>query len=335
MTGMLVLALACAGVHPLAGFRAWSPAAAEAQTGGVDSAQELYDQGRFADAAAAIRDGIATGRITGSEIVRARELLARCQVKVGDVASARRTFLALLEQDPLYRPDPLRIPPDEMEAYTQARREFDEGRERASQRLPASVALYYGIGTGANKDFGEFVADGGGDEEYENDPHFGGIVRFPVAPRFSLDIEVQRFRATNADSFPPVSRSTYEITAIPVSLSLSYLVLDGPRFRAFAFAGGGPMLEATSSVSLPFFGIPLRIADDKVGVYAHGGLDGEYRVHPRFSLAGRVLGRYAKASGLFEGTDFDPYVTNVSIADRDLDFSGFAATLGVRAYVGY
>ena len=63
MTGILVLALACAGVHPLAGSRAWGPAVAGAQTSEVETAQGLYDQGRFADAAAAIRDGIATGRI--------------------------------------------------------------------------------------------------------------------------------------------------------------------------------------------------------------------------------------------------------------------------------
>ena len=53
------------------------------------------------------------------------------------------------------------------------------------------------------------------------------------------------------------------------------------------------------------------------------------------SLVGWLAQNYAKASGLFEDTDFDPYVTNVSISDRDIDFSGFSATLGVRAYVGY
>jgi hypothetical protein len=335
MTGLLVLALACAGVHPLEGFHAWGPSAALAQTDDVAAAQSLYDQGQFAEAADALRAGLSSGRIIGGQVVSARELLARCQVKMGDVTGARRTFLAILRQDPQYRPDALRVPPDEMDVYNLARREFDAEQERALQRIPASVEVHYGIGSGANKDFGDLVADGGGDEEYDNDPHFGGVVRFPVAPRFSIDIQIERFRATNQDSLGDFGAS-YEITAIPVSLGVSYLLLDGSRFRASAFVGGGPMLEATSSFSFLFFGvIPIQVADDKVGTYLHGGIEGEYRVHPRFSVTGRVLGRYAKATALFEDTEFEPYVSGVSVADRDIDFSGFAATLGLRAYVGY
>jgi hypothetical protein len=335
MIGILAVALACAGVQPLVAWKGLGPARAEAQTDALAAAQALYDQGRFADAATAIRDALAAGRITGGDVVRARELLARCQVKSGDAAGARATFTGLLQQDPLYRPDPLRVPPDEIAVFDEARRAVDQAQARSEQRIPASIALYYGIGSGANKDFGDFVADGGGDEEFDNDPQFGGVVRFPVASRFCLDIEIQRFRATNADSFPPNQSATYEITALPLSVSLAYLVLDGPRFRAFAFGGGGPMLESSAAVSLPFFGFPIQIADDKVGMYVHAGVDGEYRVHPRISISGRLLGRLAKASGLFEDTDFDPYVNNVSISDRDIDFSGFSATIGVRAYVGY
>jgi hypothetical protein len=335
MTGLLVLALACAGVHPLDGFSGWGPSVALAQTDDVAAAQSLYDQGRFADAANALREGLSSGRIIGAQSVSARELLARCQVKMGDVAAARRTFLTLMRQDPLYRPDALRVPPDEMDVYNAARREFDAEQERASQRLPASVELHYGIGSGANEDFGEYVASGGGDKEYENDPHFGGVVRFPVAPRFSIDIQIERFRATNGDTLGTAG-ATYEITALPVSLGLSYLLLDGDRLRAYAFAGGGPMLETSSSLSFQFFGVlPLQVADDKVGTYLHGGFEGEYRWHSRFALTGRVLGRYAKATGLFEGTDFDLYGEGVSIADREVDFSGFAATIGLRVYVGY
>jgi len=332
VTGFLVLVLACAGVQPLQGFHPWGPSVALAQTDDVATAQSLYDQGKFAEAATAIREGLSSGRVFGGAAVGARELLARCQVKMGDVAGARKTFLAILRQDPLYRPDPLRVPPDEMAAYDSARRVFDAERERASQRLPASIELHYGFGSGDNKDFGDFVATGGGDNKYDNDPQFGGIVRFALAPRYSLDIQIERFRATDADSF--AFQSTYEITAIPLSVSLSYLVVDNSRFRAYVFAGGGPMLEATSSITLPFFGIPISVADDKIGTYLHAGIEGEYRLHPRFALVGRVLGRSAKATGLLKGTDLS-YNGTDSIADRDIDFSGFAATIGVRAYVGY
>jgi hypothetical protein len=331
---IFALALAWAGAFPIAGPGAGPVPAAYAQTDDISAAQALYDESRFSQAMELLQDGLLTGRIAGGQVVRARELLARCQVKAGDADGARRTFLAMLREDPLYRPDAVRVPPDEMEVYAQARRAFDDERERAAQRIPASIELHYGTGSGANEDFGEFVAAGGGDDAYDVDRHFGGVVRFPVAPRLSVDIMIQRFRATNADSFS-TGGARYQITAIPVALSLSWLMVDGPRFRGFVFGGGGPMLEATSSVSFPFFGIPIQIADDKPGVYLHAGIEGEYRVHPRFSVVGRLLGRSAKATGLFEDTDFEPYTSGVSIADRDVDFSGVAALIGVRAYVGY
>jgi len=335
MTAILVLALTCAGVHPLGGFVAFGPAAAVAQTDDVAAAQTLYDQGNYAEAMQTLRDGLASGRITGGQVVAARELTARCQVKSGDVAGARRTFLMILRSDPQYRPDPLRVPPDEMEAYNAARNEFDASQTRASQRIPASIELHYGIGSGKNDDFGEFVASGGGDKEYDNDPLFGGSVRFPLASKWSLDLQIERFRATNKDSIPGDNSADYEITAIPVAISVAYLVLDHPRYRVSAFAGGGPMLESTSSVNFPFFTIDISVADTKVGTYLHGGLEGEYRFHPRFSVTGRALVRSAKATGLFKDTDFDLYGNGVSIANRDIDFSGFAATVGLRGYIGY
>jgi hypothetical protein len=335
MTAILVLALACAGVDPLGGVAAFAPRAALAQTDDLSAAQTLYDQGSYEQAMQTLRDGLASGRITGGQVVAARELTARCQAKLGDAAGARRTFLLILRSDPQYRPDPLRVPPDEMQVYDAARREFDAEQERAGQRLPASIELHWGIGSGANEEFGEYVASGGGDSEYENDPHFGGGVRFPLAPRWSLDIQIERFRATNADSFPENNGARYEITALPVAVSVAYLLLDHPRYRVSAFAGGGPMLEASSSVSFPFFTIDLQIADDKVGTYLHGGLEGEYLFHRRFAVTGRALFRSAKATGLFKDTDFDFYGEGQNIADRDIDFSGFAANIGLRAYVGY
>jgi Tetratricopeptide repeat len=332
VTGFLVLVLACAGVQPLQGFHTWGPSMALAQTDDVAAAQSLYDQGQFAQAATAIREGLSSGRIFGGAVVAARELLARCQVKTGDVAGARKTFLSILRQDPLYHPDALRVPPDEMAAYNSARQAFDAEREHASLRLPASIEIHYGVGSGDNKDFGEFVASGGGDTKFDNDPLFGGIVRFALVPRYSLDIQIERFRATDADSLG-ANGATYEITSIPLSVGLSYLVVDKPRVRAYVFAGGGPMLESTASLIIP--GSSISVSDDKVGTYLHAGIEGEYRVHPRFAITGRVLGRSAKATKMFDGTDLELYKAGVSIGGRDVDFSGFAATIGVRAYVGY
>ena len=119
------------------------------------------------------------------------------------------TFLSILRQDPLYRPDPLRVPPRRDGRLQPAKASFDAEQQRAAQRLPASIELHYGFGSGDNKDFGDFVATGGGDYKYDNDPHFGGIVRFALAPTFSLDIQIERFRATDADSFQATPRARH------------------------------------------------------------------------------------------------------------------------------
>jgi hypothetical protein len=343
MTGFLVLALACAGIHPHENFRAWGPAVAFAQTSdttsqtenGLAAAQTLYDQGQFAQAAAALREGLSKGHMLGGEGVKARELLARCQVKIGDAAAGRRTFLSLLHQDPLYSPDPLRVPPDEMAVFNEAKKQLDAERERAAQRIPASIEIHYGIGSGGNKSFGDFVASGGGKSRFDNDPHYGGGVRFAIAPKLSIDIQIERFRATDRDSFRTGGNGIkYEITAVPVSVSLAYLLHDSERMRGYLIVGGGPMFESTASLTLPLLGTPLQVADHKVGTYLQAGLEGEYRVHPRFSITGRLLGRYAKATGLFKDAGLS-YVPGTLIDNRDIDFSGIAATIGLRAYVGY
>jgi hypothetical protein len=261
--------------------------------------------------------------------------MARCQVKSGDVAGAQKTFLALLRRDPLYQPDATRVPPDEMEAFAAARRAFDLERERERQRIPACLGFFFGVGSGGNEDFGEFVASGGGDDKYDNKPALGGYVRFPIRPRLSIQLELQRFRATNQDSVTGFNHRDYEITAIPISVGVHWLVAQRPKWRAAAFAGGGPMLETLSSMEFSFIVLRLSASDSKVGTYLHAGAEGEYRVHPRFSLDARVLGRYAKAAGLsvLETNAFD-YTPTVRIADRDVSFSGFAAHVGVRVYIG-
>ncbi len=334
MIRVFVAALACGWLLTAAGPAGFGPSAAWASAE-FDAAQQMYDQSKFAEAIAALQQALGSGAITGTETQQARELLARCQVKAGDAAGARRTFLGILRQDPLYRPDPNKVPPDEMAGFDEAKRVFDAEQEREAARIPASIALGLGLGSGDNKDFGEFVKSGGGDGSYENQPFISGSVRFPLRPRLSLEIELQRFRATNSDSFSVPNNREFKITAIPLAISLHYLVVQRPKWRASVFAGGGPMLQTTTSMDLGFIGARLQIAEDKVGTYLHGGAEGEYLLHPRFSVSARAFGRYAKATGYFEKSTLFDYDPAVPIKNRDVDFSGFGATLGLRAYIGY
>jgi hypothetical protein len=327
------LALACLVL--LAALFSAAPRSAFAQANPVANAQQLYDAGKFADALTTLQNALSSGAVTGTEAVGARELLARCQAKVGDVPAARKTWLGILRQDPQYRVDEVRTPPDEVAVFKQALKEFQAEQEQARQRVPASLSVFYGTGSGANENLGEYVAYGGGDKQYDPKPEFGMGVRFPLRPKLSLDIEVQRFHATNEDSFPGTQKSTYQASALPVVFSLVYTLHERGKMRASIFAGGGPMLGSYVSDKFLFFGIlPLQITDTKVGLYLGAGLEAEYQLHPKLSITGRALVRSAKATGMYPGYDFTQYSTG-SIGDRDLDFSGYGLHLGLRGYIGY
>lgn len=329
-------ALALAGLVLLAAVAAVAPSVALAQTGPVAQAQSQYDGGKFAEALATLETALSSGAVTGSDALAARTLLARCQAKVGDVAAARKTFLGVLRQDPQFRLDEVTTPPDEVVVFREALRMYLEEQEEASRRIPASLSGFYGLGSGKNEDIGEYVASGGGDKEFDNKPLFGVGVRFPLAPRWSLDLELQRFRAVNEDSVSGPAKSTYELTATPLVVSVVYLAKQSGKLRLNVFAGGGPMLNAYAADKFLFFGsIALKVTDTKVGSYVHGGLEGEYALHPKLSVTGRALLRSAKATKMFEGSTFDQYGTGTTIGNRDMDFSGFGLTLGLRGYIGY
>ncbi|MBI5167856.1 MAG: hypothetical protein HZA61_00065 [Candidatus Eisenbacteria bacterium] len=314
-----------------------SPRLAAAQANPVAQAQQQYDGGKFAEALLTVRNAISTGAVMGSNVIGARELMARCQVKVGDAAGARATFLQILRLDPQYRIDTVRTPPDEVEVFQQALKAFEAEQLQAKQRIPASVTAFYGIGSGSNTDFGDYVKLGGGDEKFDNKAMFGFGVRFPLAPRWSLDLEMSRLRATNEDTVRVTGsgHGEYELTATPMVVSIVYLVRDSGKLRASVFFGAGPMLNSYAADKFSLFGsIPIKTTDTKVGKYLHAGLEGEYAFHPKLSLTGRALFRSAKAEKMYDGLTFTQYATG-NLGNRDLDFSGYGLTIGLRGYVGY
>jgi hypothetical protein len=113
------------------------PSAAHAADAGkkpLQTGQEFYDQSRFDDAISLLRDLVDHGQLQGDELIKAREILARSYVKKGYPIQAKEMFKAILHQDPAYRPDPIRIPPDETRIFELALKEYDS--EQASPTPP-------------------------------------------------------------------------------------------------------------------------------------------------------------------------------------------------------
>src|SRR5690348_8292255 len=191
LAAMVCGTLLVAGAFSPAGVAPARAQGADSTQGGspVQQAQALYDQAKFADAAALLRTAIEQKQVTGNDELKARELLGRSLVKSGNRLAAKDAFKALLHEDSAYRLDTLTVPPDEVEVFDLAVKDITAEQIASGQRVPASITLFGGVGSGANKTLGDVVKVGGGKDKFDSKGEFGGSVRFPLHPRISLDIE--------------------------------------------------------------------------------------------------------------------------------------------------
>ncbi|MEQ1834274.1 MAG: hypothetical protein ABL977_14595 [Candidatus Eisenbacteria bacterium] len=311
------------------------PGAARAAAPAVTEAQALYDGAKFTDAITLLRSALSGGQLAGADAIAARGLLARCLVKSGKRIEAKQAFKFILRQQSGWRLDETTAGPDEQEVFQLAQKEITAEQIESGHRIPASLSFSYGRGAGENKDMAEIAVAGGGSKEYDSKPQLGGAVRFPIAQRFSLELEMQRLRATNQDANVPPNEARYEVTAYPLSLSLIHSTYSTRFVRLNLFAGGGLLSSAISAIEFGNLGgAALTVSGQKNGSYFHGGLETEILVHPRLAITGRVLERAAKADKVLDEFSFLAY-GSASLKDRTVDFSGFSASIGLRAYIGY
>jgi hypothetical protein len=111
---------------------ALGPRSAAAQTAptSLRRGQDYYNQSRFDDAILLLKDLVDRGLLSGDDLVKAREVIARSYVKKGYPAKGREMFKAILRDRSDWRPDPIRVPPDEMEIFDAALREYQAEVQR-------------------------------------------------------------------------------------------------------------------------------------------------------------------------------------------------------------
>jgi len=100
----------------------------------VQRGQEYYEQSRFDEAITLLKELVDRGALTGEDLQKARELLARSYVKKGYPVQAKEMFKAILRNDPSWRPDPIRVPPDETALFEQALKEYQEEKPSTPSR---------------------------------------------------------------------------------------------------------------------------------------------------------------------------------------------------------
>jgi hypothetical protein len=119
-----------------------APAIASAQgspTSNVQRGQEYYEQSRFDEAISLLKDLVDRGALAGEDLQHARELLARSYVKKGYPVQGKEMFKSILRVNPTWRPDPIRVPPDETAVFEQALKEFTAETVGAAPPTPAGA----------------------------------------------------------------------------------------------------------------------------------------------------------------------------------------------------
>lgn len=334
---LLFAVLTCLLLVP-ASSRAQAPAAPT-----FDHALQLYNDSRFNEAIGEIESLLRGGALRGDQLNQARELRARCLAKLGRRLESQEAYKAILSTDASYRADPVVIPPDEMEPFKLALKDFQAEQLQEGKRFPASIGFLYGVGQAVNQDLVDLASESGFGEadDFEASNEFGYSVRFPLAPKLSVDVEVSRLRAETQDKSLSTDHAEYTAAAIPIVTSVFYNVISNPRWRINGFGGLGALpSEAVVEFQHDHLGrlIPVQIVGRKTGIYLHVGVEGELLASPRFAVLGRILARYANSGELdWNRPDFEVYqgFPASTLGGRSVDFSGLAAHIGVRAYIGY
>jgi tetratricopeptide (TPR) repeat protein len=115
-------------------------AIAQSSSSNVQKGQEYYEQSRFDEAISLLKDLVDRGALSGEDLQRARELLARSYVKKGYPVQGKEMFKAILRSNPSWRPDPIRVPPDETAVFDQALKEFQaEGNAAPADTTKSTV----------------------------------------------------------------------------------------------------------------------------------------------------------------------------------------------------
>ena len=201
------------------------------------------------------------------------------------------------------------------------------GARASGQKGEVGLGVHFGSGTYDNSDFNadlERVGYGRIDSGIE----YGFSVDYRISRWISLTGSATRI---GGDSEPPNgpadpnTTATYGVHGSPIVIGAALHTLGAKHANLDLFAGAGPLLNATVSVSSRSFEFEGR----KTGVYWHGGAMAEYRFSPMVALTLTGLARHAEAKGV----DLRQ-ITGDPEAKWDLAFNGTAIWFGPRIYFG-
>lgn len=218
-------------------------------------------------------------------------------------------------------------------------------RTRAAIAAAVAVAAVLCVSTGAafaakgqfsiGGNFGTSITNGGtlndslkadiGQPPYEDiagDWDFGGSLRYGISEKAALDFEVNAIKAKGRTEVSPNFLEVSE-KALATSLNLYYALAQNDSHEFNFFVGAGPLIGAKWKAES---NTGEAESESKTSLYAQAGLEGQYKLSKGFALSARAFGRLAKAS--------DVASTDDPTTKFDVDLSGLAFSVGLRAYFG-
>jgi hypothetical protein len=305
----MLVALACASMLHAA------PAKPAPVMSSRDLAVKAYAEGRYTDAVGMLLGPAEANAEPGPQAENARELLARCWVRLADPIRARSTFFLILRDQPDYRPDPQKLKPDEIQAFNTALGDFRSGRLRPEARPEVSVANTSRSSFCGGADFGLGVNVG--------TPSFrglelGGYAGVEANPVTAVVLDVRRLgRARDIPATESLDQHE-DATAVAVAAELRRVLRrggGGPKL--IGLVGAGPLLGVSYHIGTASAPLGER-TDTGTGFDAHGGIEACF---PLGGADARIVlvGRYARAN-LVPETAGDSF---------KLTLSGVALTVGI------
>ena len=192
-----------------------------------------------------------------------------------------------------------------------------------------SIGGNFGIGTYSNGAFNDSLQTFDPPLEKVKDGwEYGGSLRTRLSPKASLEVEGNLLNGKSTTDILNQSVDA-KTTAFALPLNLVYLLSENDKYAFNLVVGAGPLLS--TKFKIEGAGATFE-SDSKTAFVGQGGFEGDWFVGKQVAVTARVLGRYAKASDVEYAND--PTDPSAGKSKIDLNLSGFAFGLGLRAYFG-
>lgn len=191
-----------------------------------------------------------------------------------------------------------------------------------------SIGGNFGVGMYSNKQLNDSLLVPNGIKKVTSGWEYGGSIRYGLSPKLAIELEGNLLNGKSKTTVP-AGDFTVKTKAFALPVNLLIGLSENEKYGFNLVVGAGPLLS--TKIETKDETVNPAVTDEsakKTTFMAQGGFEGDVFLSRNFALTGRVLGRYAKAKNV----DLNP--SDPSDGNIDINLSGFAFGLGLRAFFG-